>query len=157
MISMILLCLGLTFLGKRAIQYRRAAYAEKAALARCLAESGLDDAFTKFRRDIEFPPLSRDQKTFSYSEEMTVDGEPIGSYRVTLDGSRRLRPHCIWVITVQGVAGADPFKPDATRILRAEIDVEKHGRSDTSVHDYAEEPTNTNFYHIINFEDLGGL
>ena len=150
LITMILLTLGLTFLGKRAIQYRRAALYEHAARARSLAESGLDEALAKLRRDIEFPPLSKDQSSFSYVEEIEVGGERLGSYRVTMDGSRRFVPYSVWVITSQGESGPDARNPAAIRTLRCEVDVYPNKRTQRSV-------PNPYFYDVINFEDLGGL
>ena len=150
LITMILLTLGLTFLGKRAIQYRRAALVEQASRARALAESGLDEALAKLRRDIEFPPLSKDQNVFSYAEEIEVEGERVGSYRVTLDGTRRFVPYAVWVITCQGEAGADARHPDAVRTLRIEVDIHPKKRTNKAV-------ANPYYYDIINFEDLGGL
>lgn len=150
MITMILMTLGLTFLGKRAIQYRRVALIESAAQARALAESGLEDALSKLRRDIEFPPLSKDQNVFSYVEEVIVEGERVGAFRVTMDGSRRYVPVAVWLITVQGEVGEDPQNPVALRSLRAEIDISEDDRTDKT-------QRNPYYYNIINFQDLGGL
>lgn len=151
LITMILLTLGLTFLGKRALQYRRASLAEQAAYARALAESGLDDALTKLRRDLEFPPLARDQAAFSYTEEVNADsGERLGAYRVTIDGNHRFPPYSVWVITSVGESGADPAKPLATRTLRLEFDLSAGLRGEP-------DKGNPNYYQVINFEDLGGL
>lgn len=157
LITMILLSLGLTFLSKRSIQYRRAAFAEQAAMARALAESGMEDALTKFQRDLEFPPLSKDQNSFSYSEEVTVGGTYSGAYRVTLDGSRRFPPYSIWTINVQGESGPNPMRPVAARTLRAEFDVSRHARNDPGPFALNDPATNLFYYKIINFQDLGGL
>ena len=150
LITMILLTLGLTFLGKRAIQYRRAAMYESAARARALAESGLEDALCKLRRDIEFPPLSKDQEVFSYVEEIEVGGERIGAYRVILDGKKRFAPYAVWLVTSQGEAGSDAANPSSTRTLRAEVDVYAKDRTDKTL-------KNAFYYDVINFQDMGGL
>lgn len=150
LITMILLTLGLTFLGKRSIQYRRATLYESAARARALAESGLEDALSKLRRDIEFPPLSKDQTAFSYVEEVRAGGERIGSYRVTLDGRKRYAPYAVWLITSQGEAGSDPANPLSIRTLRIEVDIHEKNRLDKTL-------SNPYYYDIINFQDMGGL
>lgn len=150
LITLILLTLGLTFLGKKAIQYRRAGLYEQAAIARSLAESGLEDALAKLRRDLEFPPLSKDQEAFSYSETVKVGSDRIGSYQVTLDGARRFPPYQIWIITSQGESGGDATSPLAKRALRIEFDVSLQMRDDDSV-------VNPYYFKVINFEDLGGL
>lgn len=150
LITMILLTLGLTFLGKRAIQYRRATLAEQAAYARALAESGLDDALTKLRRDLEFPPLARDQEALSYTEEVKVEGERVGAYRVTVDGTYRFPPYSVWVITSVGESGDKPGKPIATRTLRVEFDISAGLRGQPEV-------ANPYYFSVINFQDMGGL
>jgi Tfp pilus assembly protein PilX len=150
LITTLLLTLGLTFLGKRAIQYRRAAMYESAARARALAESGLEDALCKLRRDIEFPPLSKDQNVFSYVEEVEVAGDRIGAYRVTLDGSKRYAPYGVWLITSQGEAGGTPANPASVRTFRAEVDVYRLDRIDKTLN-------NAYYYDVINFQDMGGL
>lgn len=150
LITMILLVLGVTFLGKRTLQYRRAAMFEESARAKALAESGLEDALAKMRRDIEFPPLSKDQMVFSYTEELVVDGERVGCFRVTMDGTRRYVPYSVWVITSQGEAGPDPNKPTAIRGFRAEVDVHPKNRSNKAM-------PNNYYFDVINFQDLGGL
>lgn len=157
LITLILITLGLAFLGKRAIQYRRAAAYEQAVRARALAESGLEDALTKLRRDLEFPPLSKDQSAFSYTEQVTLGAERIGSYRVTLDGRWRFPPYSIWVITSQGEVGGVATNPSAKRSYRAEFDVSKHQRNDPTPRSESQNPTNPYFFQVINFQDLGGL
>ena len=157
LITMLLLTLGMTFLGKRAIQYRRAALYEAGAQARAYAESGLEDALIKFRWDLEFPPLSKDQRAFTYTEDFVEDGNRLGGYKVTLGGNRRCAPYAIWLITSEGDVGEDPSKPKALRTLEIEFDVSKHLRGDLDYHPPSDGATNPYFYDVINFRDLGGL
>ncbi len=149
LITIILFTVGLAFLGKRAIQYRRAATRERSAQAKALAESGLEDALAKLRRDLEFPPLSADQRTFSYSEVVRRGGVTVGSYSVTVDGTYRFPPFLIWVITTEGIIG-ESTSPQARRTLRAEFDISTHLRNNPSTH-------NPHYYKVIEFQDLGGL
>lgn len=158
LITAILLTLGMTFLGKRSLQYRRSALFESAAQARAFAESGLEDALIKFRWDLEYPPLSKDQHAFTYNDDFTAsDGSRIGGFKVTLDGSKRFPPYSIWVITSVGDVGEDPDKPVALRTLQLEFDVAKHYRTDHTIHPPSDGATNPFYYQVINFRDLGGL
>lgn len=150
LISIILLVLGMTFLGKRTIQYRRATLFEEAARARALADAGLEDCLAKLRRDLEFPPLSKDQTVFSYAEEVVVGGTRVGRFRVVMDGTRRFAPFGIWLITSHGEAGSDPQNPTSVRTYRAEVDIYPHDRSNKAA-------GNPYYYDIINFQDMGGL
>lgn len=142
LITLILLTLGLTFLGKRSVQYRRVAAAEASAQARALAESGLEDALLKLRRDLEFPPVRQDQSSFTYTEEVNFDSQRLGGYQVTIDASFRQHPFRILTIRATGMAGPDPNQPTAKRTIEAEFDV--HTQRET-------------YYHLINYQDLGGL
>jgi hypothetical protein len=157
LISIIVLTLGMTFLGKRAVQYRRAALFEAAAQARAYAESGLEDALIKFRWDLEFPPLSKDQHAFTYTKDFVSGTDRIGGYKVILDGDRRFPPYKIWIVTATGDVGGDPLKPTALRTLQLEFDVSKHPRGDISYHAPSASATNPFYYKVINFRDLGGL
>ena len=147
LITVLLLIMGLAFLGKRAVQYRRAALAETAAQARALAASGLEDALAKFSTDLEFPPLSADQDVMTYTEEVSVGGRDVGSYTVTIDGTHRTSPHSVWVISSRGEVGRPAV---AARILKMEIDFSSKRRDDPTV-------DNPDYYHVVNFQDEGSL
>jgi hypothetical protein len=167
LITILLLTLGLTFLSQRSLQYRRAVLFENATQARAFAESGLDDALTKFRWDLEFPPLAKDQDSFTYTEEIVADGARVGGYRVTLEGRKRFPPHCIWIIRSVGEAGSNPTRPVAQRTLQLELDVAPRLRDDTTTTLYEifrthpdapnTPPNNPNYFRVIHFQDLGGL
>lgn len=142
LITVILLTLGLSFLGKRSTQYRRVAAVEASTQARELAESGLEDALLKFRRDIEFPPVRVDQTVFTYTEEVVIDSERLGGYQVSIDATYRQYPFRMLIIRSIGMAGPDPEHPTARRMIQAEFDID---------------PTRETYYQLLNYQDLGGL
>lgn len=152
LITIILLTLGLAFLGKRAIQYRRVLHYEQAAQAKELAESGMNDVLLKLERDIDFPPIAVDQSAFSYTEEVNIGGQRVGTYRVTIDGAYRFRPYSIWILTSEGLVGPNPAKPLARRKFRAEFDLQPYSRLTGDVTE-----KNPFYYTVIQFQDLGGL
>lgn len=147
LITVLLLIMGLAFLGKRAMQYRRAALAETAAQARALAASGLEDTLAKFSTDLEFPPLSNDQDVMTYTEEVSVGGRDVGSYTVTIDGTHRNPPYSVWVVTSRGEVGRPVV---ATRILKMEVDLSSKRRD-------APTSDNPDYYRVVNFQDEGSL
>ncbi|MFA5504582.1 MAG: hypothetical protein WC314_13245 [Vulcanimicrobiota bacterium] len=151
LLTVVLITAGLAFLGKRAVQYRRAALLEASSQARALAEAGLEDAMIKFRRDLEFPPLSLDQSEFTYTESFQdADGDTLGYYTVTIDGSYRDPPYLFLIVSAEGRVGADPIKPLASRTLRVEIDLDLFAAG-------APDTFNPYFRAVRNFEDLGGI
>lgn len=149
LLLLILLILGLTFIGRKAIQYRRASLAEQSLAARCLAEAGMEEALLKLQRDLLFPPLTKDQKRYSYTEEVSVAGERVGSYTVTVDGSYRNQPYGILVLHSLGSLGPPGEPPVAVRAIRVEFDVSPELR------DGSGDP-NPYYYTVINWQDLGG-
>lgn len=153
MLTLLLFVLGLSFLGKRATQYRRTNHAALAAQAKALAEAGMEDALLKFQRDLSFPPISTDQASFSYAEEMTDGGVRVGSYTVTISGTYREEPYLVLLITAVGEAGDDPAMPAARRAMVAEVDISKLERIDTDS-DGIFDP-NPYYRRVINFNDLG--
>lgn len=157
LIAVLILTLGVTFMSRRALQYRRAALWEAASQARAFAESGLEDALAKFRRDLEFPPLSKDQQAFTYSDDILDGPTRLGGFKVTLDGSKRFPPYKIWIVTSQGDTGDDPRNPMALRTLQLEIDVSKHQRGDSAFYTPSHAATNPFYYKVLDFRDLGGL
>lgn len=142
LITVILLTLGLSFLGKRSVQYRRVAALEASTQARELAESGLEDALLKLRRDIDFPPVRLDQTVFTYTEDVDFDATRLGGYQVSIDATYRQFPFRVLIIRSTGMAGSDPNQPTARRTVQAEFDID---------------PTRATYYQLINYQDLGGL
>ncbi|MBI3925650.1 MAG: hypothetical protein HY319_08930 [Armatimonadetes bacterium] len=150
LLTVLLLVLGLAYMGTRAVQYRRAGEAEAAAQALALADSGLTDALLKLQRDLEYPQMASDQTAISYTEELTVGGQRIGRYTVTVEGNYRVPPYSVLRITSVGEAGTDAEKAFARRALRIEVDVAPTLRDDPSI-------ANPNYFHVLNREDLGGF
>jgi len=134
LLIILLLAVGMAFMGKRSPQYDAAYQASLQVQARALAEAGLEDAHQKFMKDLNFPPLGdRDQTLFSYSEEVREVGSEhlVGYYFVTVDTSwskRRSNPMenfpPIITVTSKGVLGSDIRKPAATSRLKMEIEVD---------------------------------
>ncbi len=126
---------GMILLGQRAAQYRAAALAPKTALARALAQAGLEDARVKLEKDLNFPPPGDlNQVLFSYEEAVRdLDGQLVGHYFVTVDGRHRVpeQPPAAYapslvVVTAMGRAGPDPEAPEAVYGLRMEVDVDDY-------------------------------
>lgn len=155
MLTILLFVLGLSFLGKRAAQYRRVGQAALAAQAKSVCEAGVEDVLLKFQRDYSFPPMASDQTTFSYSEQIINGTERLGGYTVTIDGQYRAAPYLLYVITVVGEAGAQPANPSARRAMRLEIDCSPLERTD--VDGDGEPDPNLSYRKVINFNDLGGF
>ena len=123
MISLILLTMGLAFLGSRPALYASAQQAQLAATARALARSGLEDARVKLNKDIQFPPTPGvGQVTFTYMENMVVGAQTVGSYRVTIDSTYNYPPFSVLSITATGFAGPTGA-PTASHTYVAFLDV----------------------------------
>lgn len=126
---------GMILLGQRAAQYKAAALAPRTALARALAQAGLEDARVKLEKDLNFPPPGDNKQTlFRYDEAVRdLDGVLVGHYEVTVD-SRHAVPDqppaayapSVVIVTAMGRAGADPKAPDAVYGLRMEVDVDDY-------------------------------
>ncbi len=136
LLLLLLLALGgMILLGQRAAQYRAAALAPKAALARALAQAGLEDARVKLEKDLNFPPPGdQNQVIFTYEEAVKdLDGALVGHYVVTVDSRHRVpeqppaayEPSLI-VVTAMGRAGPDAKAPEAVYGLRMEVDVDDY-------------------------------
>lgn len=152
LISVILLILGMAFLGRRALQYQGAGLVRQAAQARALAEAGLAEARLKLEKDLLFPLRGADEQVlFPYSEEVVdLDGATrVGSYQVTIDTTWRNPPYSVIVLTSVGVVGP-PENPLARRCLVAELDVSPKNREQPSL-------SNPNYFRYLNWQDLGGL
>lgn len=142
----VLLVLGLAFLGKRVAQYRGAVAVRAAARARAVALAGLEDARVKLEKDALFPPLgSEEQLYFSYTETLRdINGQPAGTYTVTVDSRLDKWPYAVVRLTSVGTVGPVD-DPQARRRLYAELDVSPTRRGTTV--------PNENFYRFINFQD----
>jgi hypothetical protein len=123
-VSVILLIVGLGFLGQREGQYRAAQEQLFSMRAKMLAEAGIQDALGKLAKDIEYPPIrANDQGVFSYSEDMLdSSGDLVGSFRVSIDTKYKNRPYEILLITSEGILG-DPTDPQARVTRDVEIDI----------------------------------
>ncbi|MFA5504440.1 MAG: hypothetical protein WC314_15345 [Vulcanimicrobiota bacterium] len=156
LIVILLLVLGLSFLGKRAAQYQRVGGALEAAQSRVLAQAGIQDALAKIERDISFPQISIDQEFMSYTEEVLKGSTRLGTYTVTIDGRYRLAPYFILIVTSVGESGSDAQSATTRRAFRAEIDISVNEREDHALDGDLDDP-NPYYRKVINFYDLGGL
>ena len=89
LLCVILLTMGLAFLGSRNSLYSATLQAGLAAQARALARSGLEDARVKLNKDLKFPVEGGTGQNFYVYTEEAFDGgpNPIGSYRVEVDST----------------------------------------------------------------------
>ena len=129
-IAVLLLIVGLGFLGQREGQYRAAQEQTYYVQAKALADAGLQDALAKLAKDIEFPPIrSVDQSVFSYSEQMTDSGgQPVGNFRVSVNAKYRDLPYAVLIISSVGTLG-DPEEPLARVERSIEVDISPEVRS----------------------------
>lgn len=125
---------GMGLMTSQVSNYRGVHAAEEAAMALCLAQSGLEDARLKLERDGLFPPRGdgnllkpdtgtkpQDQSLFTYSEDISLDGKRIGAYRVSIDAS--FLPGYKFVrITSNGLVGPTEA-PTAQHVLKVDLDV----------------------------------
>lgn len=125
LISMVLLLVGLGFLGQRRGQYQAAREAINRCRVEAVAEAGLQDALGKLAKDYTFPPLhSADQSDFVYSETLKNSaGESVGAYSVTVTVRYRRQPYNVVRVTSRGYLGSAQ-RPIATCLKTAEIDVD---------------------------------
>jgi len=117
---------GMAFLGKRVLQYRGTTQVVSAAIARELAESGLEDARVKLQKDLLFPPVSSvDQLFYTYTEKLLAqDGTTlVGTYSVTIDSRYADPPRSILVITSVGCVNPARNPVPCMRKIRAELDI----------------------------------
>lgn len=146
LLCLILFALGSGLLSKQSALYQGSLQQVRAAQARALAQTGLQDALVKLMRDYSFPPLdSEGQQVFSYTEEVrSLDGNPAGSYNVQVDRSLARRPWQVLRITSQGRMG------DSRCSLRGELDIALKQRSHPTL-------DNPDLFHWIQIENLSGL
>ncbi len=129
-LSVIVMVLGMAFIGSRAVMYQNSARLGEAAQARALAEAGLEDCRIKLDKDPGFPPPGREEQTkFSYSEDVTdSSGELVGYYEVTVDSSHAVGPYYVVRIDSVGRAGTRA-EPVAQHTIEAELDVAVEDRA----------------------------
>jgi hypothetical protein len=124
MVGVILLLLGMGFVGSQADRYRGVQRSAESAQARSLAVAGLEDARLKIQNDVLFPPpMAAGQTTFSYGERLDVGSPPIaGSYSVLIETAYNVDPYYVLSITSIGSLG-DPNQPTAQYRITAEMDM----------------------------------
>lgn len=156
MVMVLLLVMGLGFLGKQADAYRSAAFAEASSQALEVAMAGLEDARVKLMKDFNFPPPGEtDQPQYSYTEVLRdPDGRAVGSYTVTVDSQWKGPPSSILKIDVWGYWGDPDNPPISRRRVTAEWDAAEfvRGTEDTS-----NPPINPHVGQLMHFQDHGGL
>ncbi len=149
---LLLLVLGMAFLGKQVFSYRSSTQAALSQQALGLAWAGLERCRAKLSKDIEFPPKSaQDQSWFSYTEEIfDLDGVTrLGNCSVTVDSRWAGPPYGVLLITAEGrVLRAGTVV--STRTLQAELDVLPGERGN---------PGNPNptLWEYLNWTDRGSL
>ena len=132
LIGIVLLLLGMGFVGSQADRYRGVKHSADTAKARSLAVAGLEDARVKIQNDIRFPPpMAQGQTTFSYGESLDIGAAPQpGNYAVVIETAYNVDPvpplvppipHVL-VITSTGSVG-DPNNPTAQYQIKAEMDM----------------------------------
>jgi hypothetical protein len=124
MLSMVILLVGLGFMGQRRGQYEAAREAIEESQAAALAEAGLQDALGKLAKDIGFPPLRADDQTdFTYAETVRDDGgRDFGAFQVTVITRYSLNPYRVVRIQSRGVLG-NLRNPTASALKTAEVDM----------------------------------
>lgn len=149
MVMLLLLILGMGFLGKQADAYRSATQAVAGQVAMECAMAGLEDARVKLMNDGNFPPSGdENQQQFTYTEVLKgLDGTDLGTYTVTVDSRWMDPPVEIYKVDVVGRAGPPDAPPTLARRVSVEFDLaEVRGGS-----------PNPNQGRFINFWDHGGL
>lgn len=145
-----LLLLGMGFLGSQAARYKGARRAAQSAQAKGLALGGLEECRVKLERDVNFPPppSGPNQFLFTYSERLDFpDGTP-GSYTVIIDRTYEQPPYQVWTVTSIGSVGP-PDTPIAQYTLKAELDVAEQVRGAAT--------PNPNLFHYTHIEDQSSL
>lgn len=125
---------GMGLMTSQVSNYRGVHSAEDSAMALCLAQAGLEDARLKLERDPLFPPHGdgnlvepdtgskpQEQSLFTYSEDLFLDGQRAGSYRVSIDSSFAAGYQFLRV-TSNGLVGPTE-SPSAQRVLKVDLDI----------------------------------
>lgn len=145
---------GMGLMSSQVSNYRGVHAAQDAAMALCLAQSGLEDARLKLERDALFPPRGdgnlvqpdtgskpQEQSLFTYSEDLYLSGKRVGSYRVSIDTSFVPGYQFVRIIS-NGLVGLTEA-PSAQRVLKVDLDVNTNRPATT--------------FMPIKIEDLSGL
>lgn len=134
----ILLALGLGLMSAQSSRMKAARAQGDALQAKALALAAWDDVRVKLGKDLFFPPATRGQNYFSYSEDVyDKDDEFYGSYTVIIDTRfQRLgrtgngtTPSQVnvydgfYIITCVGKVGQRDEEPSAERSIRFEVDM----------------------------------
>lgn len=110
-LTILIAVISLGLFGVRRGNYAASKAAVGSAQARALAHAGIEDIRVKLAKDPFFPTgIGDEQELFSYTERINnLDGELIGSYRVTVDRSHRdsLRVYRIESRGFQGAIDSD--------------------------------------------------
>lgn len=143
---------GMGLMSSQVSNYRGVHAAEDAAMALCLAQSGLEDARLKLERDALFPPRGdgnlvkpdsgskpQEQSLFTYSEDMYLNGQRLGSYRVSIDISFVPGYGFIRVIS-NGLVGTTEA-PTAQHVLKVDLDVNTSRNATTFMPIKIEDPS----------------
>ena len=124
LIIIILMLVGMGYLGSQASRYRAALRAAESSQARQLALAGLEDARIKMELDENFPPKAAvNQDLFSYSEKLTINSAPPvnGTYMVVINSTYATDPAAVVYVTSVGTVGT-PEAPISQYHLKAELD-----------------------------------
>lgn len=144
LLMLLLLVLGMAFMTQQSRLYGAANQAQLAAMARGLAEAGLEDARGKLEKDLLFPPpADPDQQVFTYSEPVTDIGgvTVVGTYSVTIDLRHRQQNELIAITSVGSAGQERPIQ----RVIYAELDIS------------GDLVSNPKFFRFVHLEDRGGL
>ncbi len=149
---LVMVVLGMAFLGKQALNYRSSTQSALSQQALGLAWSGLERCRARLNKDASFPPrLAEDQLYFSYTEVLyDLDGvTPLGDCTVTIDRRWQTPPTSILEITSEArlKRGTEIL---AIRALRAELDVATTSRT-------AFNTDNPTLWRYLNWTDMGSL
>jgi len=124
-LSVVLLVMGMGYLGSVSTQYASTYQSLAAAQARALCMAGLEDARIKLEKDPEFPPTGSQGQSFSYTEEVTdLSGKLLGNYQIFIDSTYRNAPFKVLLIRCQGQCGPRT-KPTAQNTIRATLQLSK--------------------------------
>lgn len=136
---------GMGLMTSQVSNYRGVKSVEDAAQALALAQSGLEDARLKLERDLDFPPKGDPGQTlFTYSEDVRIGSERIGSYRVSIDMAFHSSHYDMVRIVSTGLVGPGS-EPTAQRTLKVDLDTNS---------DVSRQTTN---YLPVKIEDFAGL
>lgn len=122
-LTVLMTIIGLSLMSIKGSTYSSSVGTVQSVQARALARSGICDIWIKLSKEPYFPPGVGDaQSRFGYREEVTdSDGNPVGSYRVVMDRSKRLS-HGVILIESTGVAGG-LSEVSATHTIYTELSV----------------------------------